>query len=204
MTYEGNTQSDPQDEILARIGRLTQLLRQSIRDLGLEKAVVEATEAIPDARDRLRYVARMTEQAAVSVLNATEVAQPLQDEMSATAKTLLQQWDSQPGVCRDRALEEQTRNFLSRVSQDSATSSRLLVEIMMAQGFQDLTGQVITKMIDMIGTIERELLKVLADHLRQGPREPEGLLNGPQISTDKRDVVTDQRQVDDLMASLGF
>jgi len=194
------------EELLARIGSLTRTLRDSIRELGLDRAVAEAAQAIPDARDRLRYVAHMTEQAAVTVLNATEQAQPLQDEMSAKARELHQRLQD-PAQAGSEALRAEIDDFLANVSKNSDLTISLLTDIMMAQGFQDLTGQVIMKMIDVIGTIEHELLQVLVDHVppsQQVKREPEGLVNGPQINPTKPDVVTNQDQVDDLLASLGF
>ena len=75
----------------------------------------------------------------------------------------------------------------------------------MAQDFQDLTGQVIMRMMDVVGAIERELLQVLLDNVPQERRDEPSLLNGPQVSPQgKADVVTSQDQVDDLLASLGF
>ncbi len=62
------------DRILARIGQLTHTLRDSMRELGLDKQLEAAAQAVPDARDRLKYVATMTEQAAERALNAIEKA----------------------------------------------------------------------------------------------------------------------------------
>ena len=88
--------------------------------------------------------------------------------------------------------------------QTQETQSKLM-EIIMAQDFQD-TGQVIMRMMDVVGAIERELLQVLLDNVPQERRdEANSLLNGPQVSPQgKADVVTSQDQVDDLLASLGF
>ena len=55
-------------DIIARIGSLTRMLRDSLRELGLDQAIAEAAEAIPDARDRLDYVVQMTAQAAERAL----------------------------------------------------------------------------------------------------------------------------------------
>ena len=103
----------------------------------------------------------------------------------------------------------------------SATNSQLM-EIMLAQDFQDLTGQVIKKITDVVYLIEQQLLGVLVEnialerreqfaatrrHWRPSRRPPaaRNLLNGPQINPEgKTDVVQDQSQVDDLLASLGF
>ncbi|ANN66788.1 protein phosphatase CheZ [Bordetella bronchialis] len=197
-------------ELIHRIASLTRMLRDSMRELGLDQAIKDAAEAIPDARDRLRYVAQMTEQAAHRVLNAIDQTQPIQDEMAKNAQTLdarWREWFDQPlELAQARELVKDTRDFLQDVpKQTQATQSKLL-EIMMAQDFQDLTGQVIMKMMDVVGAIEKELLQVLIDNVPTERREEAtSLLNGPQVNpTGKADVVTSQDQVDDLLASLGF
>lgn len=207
---EGSAGVSP--DLIHRIASLTRMLRENMRELGLDQAIKNAAEAIPDARDRLRYVAQMTEKAANRVLNATDAAGPIQDDLTRTARSLdgrWNEWFSQP-IEKDDAkqLVKDTRSFLAGVpSQAQATQSHLM-EIVMAQDFQDLTGQVITRMMDVVGTIERELLQVLLDNADISPERREevnSLLNGPQINPEGRaDVVTSQDQVDDLLASLGF
>jgi len=198
------------DDLLMRIGQMTRMLRDSMRELGLDRAIQEAAQAIPDARDRLRYVANMTEKAAHRVLNATEVAQPIQEKLASDASALdarWQQWFDKPlELPEARELVDDTRGFLGSVPQSARATQSQLMEIMMAQDFQDLTGQVIMKMMDVIGAIESELLQVLLDNVPQEKRqEAQGLLNGPQVNPQKAgDVVTGQDQVDDLLASLGF
>lgn len=197
-------------DLIHRIASVTRMLRDSMRELGLDKAIQDAAVAIPDARDRLRYVARMTEQAAERTLTATEQAQPLQDGMARGARALDErwgQWFDQPlELPQAKELVSDTRAFLADVPvQTQATNARLM-EIIMAQDFQDLTGQVIMKMMDVIGAIESELLQVLLDSVPHEKREEaSALLNGPQVSpAGKPDIVTSQDQVDDLLASLGF
>ncbi|MGE4337522.1 MAG: protein phosphatase CheZ [Pigmentiphaga sp.] len=198
------------EDLVIRIGTMTRMLRDSMRELGLDRAIEEVAEAIPDARDRLRYVANMTEQAATRVLNATETAQPLQEALARDAQQLDERWQSwfESPIELDQARElvDTTRGFLKAVPERTSATQAQLMEIMMAQDFQDLTGQVITKMMAVIGAIERELLQVLLDTVQPERRqEAETLLNGPQVSTEGRDdIVTNQDQVDDLLSSLGF
>jgi len=202
-------QVDPAD-LLQRVAAVTRLLRDSMRELGLDQAIKDAAEAIPDTRDRLRYVAHMTEQAAERTLNAAEQAQPLQSGMARTAKDLdgrWAQWFEHPvDLPEARELVVDTRAFLADVPARTDDTQARLMEIIMAQDFQDLTGQVIMKMMNMIGAIETELLQVLIDNVPADKREEAGgLLNGPQVNPNGRpDVVTSQDQVDDLLASLGF
>jgi chemotaxis protein CheZ len=217
------------DRILARIGQVTRTLRDSMRELGLDKHVERAAEAVPDARDRLRYVANMTEQAAERVLSAIEFVKPLQEQMEKDAQALSGRWAAWYGapIGREevRVLMDDTRAFLDGVPQTTTVTNQQLLEIMLAQDFHDLTGQVIKKIMDVVYLIEQQLLGVLVENIAPERREqfaataaqlavspaisptgsPEGLLNGPQINPEgKTDVVQDQGQVDDLLASLGF
>lgn len=156
-------------DIIARIGSLTRMLRDSLRELGLDKAIADAAEAIPDARDRLDYVVQMTAQAADRALNCVEAAQPHQDKMEAGATQLKGRWDQwfeNPIELADaRELVTDTRAFLSEVPDHTAFTNKQLLEIMMAQDFQDLTGQVIKRMMDVIQEIERQLLMVLLENM---------------------------------------
>jgi len=194
-------------ELLGRIGQLTRQLREGMRELGLDRQVARAAEAIPDARERLSYVASMTERAADRALNAIDVARPMQEGLAVSAKALGQRWTewfADPvQLGQASALVADTRAYLQQVPQTSSAINGQLMEIMMAQDFQDLTGQVIKKMMDVINEVESQLLQVLIDHSSKDQREESGLQNGPQVKPGPA-AVTDQGQVDDLLASLGF
>ena len=199
-------------DIITRIGSLTRMLRDSLREMGLEKAISESAEAIPDARDRLDYVVQMTAQAAERALNCVEAAQPHQDQMEANANQLKGRWDEwfeNPIELADaRELVSDTREFLSDVPSHTSYTNKQLLEIMMAQDFQDLTGQVIKRMMDVIQEIERQLLMVLLENMPEANaaarKDASSLLNGPQIHANAPGVVANQDQVDDLLDSLGF
>ena len=107
---------------------------------------------------------------------------------------------------RDLALR--TRDYLDKVPEAAAATNAQLTNIMMAQDFQDLTGQVIKKITEMVQDVEHQLLKVLIDHApaeRRVAAQSSGLLNGPVINPGGgNDVVTSQAQVDELLESLGF
>ncbi|SFB22079.1 chemotaxis protein CheZ [Collimonas sp. OK607] len=201
---------DSAEQLVNRIGHLTRLLRESMRELGLDQEIAKAAQAIPDARDRLNYVAAMTERAAERALNAIDVAQPIQEKLSKQAKTLNQRWDEwfvSPVELDDaRVLVLDTRNYLKDVPQQASAINAQLMEIMMAQDFQDLTGQVIKKMMEVVHEMEKQLLQVLIDNTPLEKRsDNNSLLNGPQMKADENpDAVSDQEQVDDLLSSLGF
>lgn len=199
-------------DIITRIGNLTRMLRDSLQELGLDKAIAEAAEAIPDARDRLDYVVQMTAQAAERALNCVEAIQPHQTELENDAKALTGRWDAwfaNPVELADaRELVNATRTYLMQVPEHTSVTKAQLLEIMMAQDFQDLTGQVIKRMMSVIQEIEHQLLLVLLENIPEPAdkpkRENESLLNGPQLDSSATGVLANQDQVDDLLDSLGF
>ncbi|MBT0728253.1 protein phosphatase CheZ [Rosenbergiella australiborealis] len=203
---------DPMSDIIVRLGSLTRMLRDSLHELGLEQAIADAAEAIPDARGRLTYVVDMTTQAANRVLTCVEQAQPEQEQLAQQAEALQQRWDqwfAEPKSFDEaKALVAATREHLASIPLITGKTNQLLLEIMMAQDFQDLTGQVIKKMMHVVEQIETQLLMVLLDNIpdnaRVTPTQKNSLLNGPQIDTTASGVIANQSQVDDLLDSLGF
>jgi chemotaxis protein CheZ len=200
------------DEVLSRIGHMTRALHDSLRGLGLDKLIEKAASDIPDARDRLDYVVRLSEQSAKRVLDATDAANPLQDGIDGRAAELGRSWQALlaapgQGDAEWRALAERTVAGLAE-SRDAANATKgHLMDIMMAQDFQDLTGQVISRITGIAQNLEKQLVQVLVDFApSEIKRELDnGLLNGPQINPEgNSDVVADQGQVDDLLDSLGF
>ncbi len=195
-----------------RLGQLARQVHDALRELGLDTTLHRAAEAVPDARQRLAYVAHATEQAASRVLNATDVARPIQHELASGADTLCARWDElyagrlSPDAFRE--LSADTRAFLGTVGEGARHTGAQLHEIMMAQDFQDLTGQVIKRLVELTRTLETQLLQVLIESAPAQVLEPEqatGLLNGPVIDPVGRgDVVQDQAQVDELLERLGF
>lgn len=200
---------EPARSMFSHIGQMTRKLHDTLRELGLDKSLEKAASQIPDARDRLSYVATMTEQAAERTLNALDIAKPLQDEIGGNSRDLSAQWDKlfakQLTVEEFKVLVEKTRTHLATTAKQSDEIGSQMLEIMMAQDFQDLTGQVIKKILFMAKDMEQHLLDFLLMFSPQGAKHDEGLLNGPVISTEGRtDIVTSQAQVDDLLESLGF
>lgn len=195
------------DELLSQVGHLTRSLHESLRELGLDKEIERlAKDDITNTRDRLMYVAKMTEQAAQRVLNATDAASPLQEALERGAGELITAWQAAPAGT-EAGLAPRTLDFLQAVRDSASDTKKHLMDIMLAQDFQDLTGQVITKITKLGHSLESQLVQLLIDHAPvDGLRDTgSGLLNGPQVNPEgKTDVVADQGQVDDLLESLGF
>jgi len=199
------------DEVLSRIGHMTRALHENLRGLGLDKLIEKAASDIPDARDRLDYVARLSEQAAKRVLDATDAANPLQDGIDDSAAQLTQAWQallaSSPPDAAWRGLAERTIASLDSSRSAASATKGHLMDIMMAQDFQDLTGQVIKRITGIAQNLEKQLVQVLVDFAPAEVRREfdNGLMNGPQIKPEgNSDIVADQGQVDDLLDSLGF
>lgn len=202
----------PGERLLSKVGHLTRSLHDSLRELGYDKVLANATAQIPDARDRMSYIASMTEKAAERALTATEIARPIQDGLSHDAAGLDGRWhelfDKKLSLEQFRLLVADTRRFLAEVPSRTEATNAQLTEIMMAQDFQDLTGQVIKRVTAVTHDLENQLLQLLVENVpcehRADANSP-NLINGPVIKADGRtDIVTDQKQVDDLLESLGF
>ena len=194
-----------------QIGQLTRKMHDALRDLGYDKSLEKVADALPDAKDRLGYIASLTESAAERVLNATDLAKPYQDDLESRAKALSARWEqlyaNQLSIAEFKNLAEETRQYLGYVPKQTQATNVQLLEIVMAQDFQDLTGQVIKKMMDMVHILETELVAFLIEFSPDSKKAEldNNLLNGPVVNPEGRtDVVSSQQQVDDLLESLGF
>ncbi|MGL1834333.1 protein phosphatase CheZ [Rhodocyclaceae bacterium SMB388] len=200
-----------EQSVFNRIGVMTRQVHDTLRALGDDDALKVAVDAIPDVRQRLTQIAQMTEQAASRVLNATDIARPLQDRMLVGAEDLQARWDrlfsNQMSVEDFKTLAAETRSFLGDVKSGSHATNAQLIEIVMAQDFQDVTGQVMKTVLDLAQRLETDLLQLLIEVTPPERRSAraEGFINGPAIHAGDRDgVVRSQEQVDDLLDSLGF
>jgi chemotaxis protein CheZ len=198
-------------DVYAQVGHLTRQLHDTLRELGYDRSIERAVGKMPDARDRLNYISKLTEDAAVKTLNATEAAKPLQESLEASAKQLSGRWqqlmDGALSIDEFKQLVGQTREHLQDVPLKTKATNAQLMEIVMAQDFQDLTGQVIKKLADTVQQLENQLLQMLIASASEEKKKELGdsLLNGPVVNAEGRtDIVTSQQQVDDLLDSLGF
>ena len=205
--------ADPVDQsdkpMFERLGGIVRLLHDSLRELGYDKALTEASSQIVDAQDRLEYVATLTEQAANKVLNTLDEGMPAQDVLSKKAKDMDGRWtalfDGKLSLDEFKALAGDSRQFAQAVAEATEAEKARLLEIMMAQDFQDITGQLIKKVVNITKTVENELAQLLRDNAPAEVREklahkPVPLMQGPSVPS----VALDQDNVDDLLADLGF
>lgn len=195
-----------------RLGGIVRLLHDSLRELGYDKALNEASSQIVDAQDRLEYVATLTEQAANKVLNTLDEGMPAQDVLSKQSKDMELRWgdlfDGKLSLDEFKALAGDSRQFAISVTAATEAEKARLLEIMMAQDFQDITGQLIKKVVKITQAVEGELAQLLRDNappdlkekLAQKQATPEPLMQGPSVPQ----AALNQDNVDDLLADLGF
>jgi chemotaxis protein CheZ len=209
---EGDVHSCDATKVINSVGHLTRQLHDTLAELGYDRQIQEcAAAALPDARQRLAYVVTLTEQAASRSLNAVDAARPVQEALAAEAASLAGEWDlilsGRADVAQFKKVAQATREYLGDVAPRTEITREQLREIVMAQEFQDLTGQVLKRITELAHTLETQLLKLLVENA-QGPvrgAEVVCLLNGPVTGgADGSEVVTSQAQVDELLESLGF
>jgi chemotaxis protein CheZ len=203
------------EEAFTRLGAITREMHEALTVLGnnnLQKIVQE----IPNARDRLAYVGRMTEDAANKVLTLVEKAKPECNDLQTRGGQLnesLVRLAGNPNMNVEvaRGMMLTCGKFAQSTAAFAEQQSEVLSDIMMAQGFQDLSGQVIQKVIDIITRTELQLVQLLVDSSPEQPPQDKDpvqvpatvethVLTGPQTS----DNALQQTDVDDLLASLGF
>jgi chemotaxis protein CheZ len=201
---EGAAGRSADDENLARLGQMTRQLHEAVVALGLDPHIRRVAGEIPDARDRLTYVSQMTEAAAHRVLELVEEASPECQSHAAEAQALAAELEAAAGGGADPA--EVLRRAAAALRQQAAFADRqaaCLSNIMMAQDFQDLSGQVIKKAIGIISQTETQLLGLLMDSKPEHLAAlvgAENRLEGPQVP----DKALKQDDVDALLAELDF
>lgn len=202
-------------QLFKEVGRLTRQLHDTMKSFAVDSRIASMTEKdIPDAKERLQYVINMTEQAANQTLNAVETLLPVSDELNDQVGKLSEKW----GRFLDREMPYDEFKAMSREIALHFKESKLsldqvkdgLNEILMAQGFQDITGQVIRRVITLVQELEAgmvDVIKISGAKQNAAIKKDEPELPGPVVPgvDDKAgDVVNNQDDVDDLLSSLGF
>ncbi|MCW5633120.1 MAG: protein phosphatase CheZ [Rubrivivax sp.] len=191
-------------DVFQQIGNLTRLLHDTLEQLGVMPKLQVATEGLPDARSRLSYIAGKTADAANKVLNSVDQAKADHAHISSATREIAQRIVADPVKA---VASGAIMNFVEDVERRTSSIDAHLTDIMLAQDFHDLTGQVVTKVITLATELEDSLVKLLVSVLPEDQRvkvDP-GILNGPVVNPEGRtDVVSNQGEVDDLLASLGF
>ncbi|MGP5156266.1 protein phosphatase CheZ [Pseudoalteromonas prydzensis] len=217
--------SKEQSELFAEVGKLTRQLHDALKNFELDTRLADlTTEAIPDAKQRLNYVMEMTENAANKTMDAVEaslpIAQQLADEISHIKPTWDRLMNREIELGEFKTLCHSLDKFMNNSQTKTDELQGLMTNVLMAQDFQDLTGQVIRRVIELVREVEDSLIHLLTAFGSQDDSETktvaptiekqpaENILAGPEgpiIDKGSRDdVVSGQDDVDDLLSSLGF
>jgi len=204
-----------ESQLFQQVGQLTRQLHDTMAGFSLDSKITSMTENdIPDAKERLQYVITMTEQAANQTLNAVEDLLPVSKSLNDQAGELSEKWER--FLDREMPFEE-FKSMSAEITKHFSQSKGALLEvqnglndILMAQGFQDITGQIIKRVIDLVQDLEVsmvELISLAGGTKKEEVKAKELELPGPAIPgmDDKAgDVAANQDDVDDLLSSLGF
>jgi chemotaxis protein CheZ len=191
-------------EVFQQLGAITRMLHDTLQQLGVMPRLQAAADGLPDARSRLNYIAHKTAQAAEKVLDSVDHAKHEHQLISADTRRLAEALTQDPV----RAVASgAVMNFVGDVEARTQRIDQHLTDIMLAQDFHDLTGQVVAKVVTLATDLEDSLLKLLVQVVppEQRAKVDNSGLQGPVVdATGRTDVVANQGEVDDLLASLGF
>lgn len=206
-------------ELFRELGVLTRSLHEALKSFKVDTRLSDiAVNEIPDARERLNHVIDMTQRAADRTLSAIESTLPLADEVGAQARELGERWrrfrSRDMGVEEFRDLSRDLETFLALAERNGATLQSSLSDALMAQDYQDLTGQIIRRVIHLVQELEDSLVDLVRiSGARMAEEKPVPADNpdesgtrgyGPAVPGQDQDVVSGQDEVDDLLSSLGF
>jgi chemotaxis protein CheZ len=193
--------------VFERLGMIVRALHDTLCELGADGVLENAATEFPSARERLLHIANLTENAANIVLLKVEENIPVQEQLVRGATTLEQSWSeaaNDGSSANQDELVASTRAFLAQVQTGCGDTRTALSDIMMAQDFQDLTGQLIKKVVTLMERTENDLLKLLIDAAPPGTVvqvQRVEVTAGPGAPGSS---ALDQASVDDLLADLGF
>ncbi len=204
-----------EESLFMEVGKITRKLHDALRSMQLDDRLAGLTQnEIPDVRERLKYVIEKTESAANRTLNALEDILPDIGRIDGEAQQLMDEWGRftrrELGLDEFRQLSERMYAFLGKLKEANARLSGSLNEIMLAQDFQDLTGQVIGRVMDLIQEVEQNLVELVrmtgtSSKPQTGDKAADIVAEGPHMGTHNAPhVVAGQDDVDDLLSSLGF
>jgi chemotaxis protein CheZ len=191
-------------EVFHQLGLITRQLHDTLTQLGVMPKLQSAANGLPDARSRLNYIAEKTGNAANKVLNSVDHAKAEHNAIATETRRIAAAIVADPVKA---VATGSVMNFVSDVEAATERIDRHLTDIMMAQDFHDLTGQVVAKVVALASDLEDSLVKLLVQAAppEQAQKVESSVLNGPVVNPEGRtDVVANQGEVDDLLASLGF
>jgi len=207
----GEGEGETEEQMFNKLGHIVRQFHTALHELGLDQHLKDAAGVLPEASDHLGYVVKITEDAAIKTLNAHDAAVPLQELLYKDCMGFESRWarliSGEMNEEEFRKLACDTHAFFTNAPAQAKKIGDCLQDILMAQDFQDLSGQVIKKLIGLNKALETQLLHLLVESADKELLDGQELklVNGPAVNAQGRpDFVTNQAQVDDLLDSLGF
>lgn len=213
-------------ELFEELGKLTRDLHDALNSFRGDSRLQELTrDEIPDAKERLNYVVTMTEEATHRTLNAIDEAMPIAESLHCRSRELTESWNRfrqrELSIDEFRVFARALDRFFVASGTETERLRALMSEIMMAQDFQDLTGQIIRRVIRLVHEVEENLVglirlssarmeqpgKTIAQSPTKSPDAKDNMGHGPIVPHTQdavADVVSGQDDVDALLSSLGF
>jgi chemotaxis protein CheZ len=207
-------------DLFKELGKLTRELHDSLSGMHADSRIADLAEKdIPDAKERLNYVVTVTEQAAHKTLNVVEECLPVAEKLQANGKTLRDSWQKfrKKEMSSDdfRSLCLELDEFFDEASDQMSSIHKGLSDVLLAQDYQDITGQIIRRVIGLVQEVEGNLVslvritgqRMVASGDTAETKEEDDKIKavGPAVpGVDTSDVVSNQDDVDDLLSSLGF
>jgi len=205
-------------DLFSEIGKLTRELHDALTNFKLDAKISDlAAHDVPDAKDQLEYVIKMTDDAANKTMDAVETSISLSADFKNSSEHLVDFWgriqrkEIKPGEFK--VFFDEVGDFLIKIGSDADSINHLMNEVLLAQGFQDLTGQVIKRVITLVKDVEESLVHTIKmfgqlDDYKQAlveEKKSTPSVHGPTIDAEFRaDVASSQDDVDDILSSLGF
>lgn len=202
--------------IFQDLGKLTREIHETINDIGGDSRLQDIMHnEMPDAKHNLNHVINLTEDAANQTLTAIENSSPLLDDLCERAiylQRLLQEHMKKLSQKNELSfIEEELEGFLDKVRIDVKHINKDMNTILMAQCYQDLSGQIIQRVSKMVQDVEHSLIGILKINSssrtdnKTTNKEVNRTGHGPAVPGIKKDdVLNNQDDVDDLLSTLGF
>jgi chemotaxis protein CheZ len=173
-----------EQRLFRALGQLARDLHNAVRRLGGDLAQDGLPGSVADARQHLQDALEMSAQAAHRSLDFAERMRPQAESLAHNAGEVLEWTNGNDAAA-----------VLAREAVEFAGNCRDgLADMVLAQSWQDLTGQRIKKVASFIGTVESSLLELV---------RLTGALAGSEAPASV-DKVSSQDDADRLLSEFGF
>jgi chemotaxis protein CheZ len=192
------------DNRVESIGRATARLHKLLKDLGHSRSLEKTASTMPDARDRLSFIDRSMHEASEKTISAVEASIPLTNSNRAACADMATKL-SDAGFVENSELITKAVSMLGEIAAGEEIIHHNLLQIMEAQEFRDVAGQMVNKIVDAAVEIETILVEILTEYapnVQDSLISKAGLTAGPNLKGESS--VNGQDEVDDLLASLGL